>query len=340
MSQAPPQEVVDQKRAEKLKALEADEPVIQKAFVAKMGEADEENRTIPFILSTPTVDRENDSIAVEGWNLTTYLETPIVLWAHNASENTHEHRPIGKNHNTRIENNALRAETQFIGEDETSAEHFQFCDSIYRMYLHRYLTSKSVGFRPIKWSWNEDRGFWAIDYEEQELLEDSCVPIPANPEALIQARSHHGINTAPIAEWAGKILETLPIDDAVRRHVFEETWKHGKSHPCFQRVVADLEAPKKSAGNGLPLDVNVEFGDAFERLDLLKGKLLEVGQVADEVAVKTSAILGAPTRAIEEPTEGPPAAEDTTKETNHEEEPNVGASVNPEDQPVLVLIAD
>lgn len=337
MSQAPPQEIIDQKRAEKLKALEADEPVIQKAFVAKMGEVDEENRTIPFILSTPTVDRENDSIAVEGWNLTTYLETPIVLWAHNASENTHEHRPIGKNHNTRIESNALRAETQFIGEDETSVEHFQFCDSIYRMYLHGYLTSKSVGFRPLKWSWNEDRGFWAIDYEEQELLEDSCVPIPANPEALIQARSHHGINTAPIAEWAGKFLETLPIDDATRRKVFEETWKHGKDHTFFQRVVADLEPPKKSAGNGLSVDLNLDFGDSFERIEAFKGALIEVDELADRVAAKTSAILAAPTKAVEGPAEEPPAAEDTPEpETTEDEEPTGDSETK--EQPVFVRL--
>lgn len=38
-----------------------------------------------------------------------------------------------------------------------------------------------------------------------ELLEYSIVPIPANPRALILARSK-GINVKPIAEWAEKAL--------------------------------------------------------------------------------------------------------------------------------------
>jgi|GEM_PF-6341047 len=333
MPQAPPQEIIEKQRAAKVQEIESGEPVVR-AFVAKMGEVDDDKRIIPFVLSTASVDREQDSINVDGWDIENYEKNPVVLWCHNSRI-----LPIGRNLNTRIEDGKLKADTQFIGEDETTAGHFEFVESVYRLYKNGFMSAKSVGFRPIKWAWNEDRGYWAIDYESQELLEDSCVPVPANPEALVEARSV-GINTLPIAKWAAEFLDTLPIDDATRRKVFEETWKHGKEHAFFQRVVADLEAPKKSAGNGLSVDLNLDFGDSFERLDLLKGRLLEVGQVADEVAVKTSAILGAPTRAIEEPTEEPPAAEDTTKETNHEEEPNVGASVNPEDQPVLVLIAD
>ena len=330
MPQAPPQEIIDQKRAEKLKAIESDEPTI-KAFVAKMGEVDEEKRIIPFVISTDSVDREQDVISVDGWNLENYEKNPVVLWCHNSRI-----LPIGRNLNTRIEDGKLKADTPFISEDETTAGHFEFVESVYRLYKNGFMSAKSVGFRPIKWAWNEDRGYWAVDYEEQELLEDSCVPVPANPEALVEARSI-GINTAPLAKWAGEILDTLPIDDATRRKVFEETWKHGKDHAFFQRVVTDLEPPKKSAGNGLSVDLNLDFGNSFERIEAFKGALIEVDELADRVAAKTSAILAAPTKAAEEPAEEPPAVEDTPEpETTEDEEPTGDSETK--EQPVFVRL--
>lgn len=330
MPQAPPQEVIEKQRAAKVQEIESGEPVVR-AFSVKMGEVDEENRTIPFILSTASVDREQDSINVDGWDLENYEKNPVVLWCHDSRS-----FPIGRNLNTRIENGALKADTQFISEDETTSSHFERVETTYLLYKHGFMSAKSVGFRPIKWAWNEDRGYWAIDYEEQELLEDSCCPVPANPEALIEARSM-GINTLPLAKWAGEILDTLPIDDATRRKVFEETWKHGKEHAFFQRVVADLEPPKKSVGNGLSVDLNLDFGDSFERIEAFKGALIEVDELADRVAAKTNAILGAPTKAVDEPTEEPPVEEDDPEpETTEDEEPTGDSETK--EQPVFVRL--
>jgi hypothetical protein len=55
------------------------------------------------------------------------------------------------------------------------------------MVKRGFLRATSVGFRPKrdKYSWNEERG--GIDFEEQELLEFSVVPVPSNPEALLSA---------------------------------------------------------------------------------------------------------------------------------------------------------
>ena len=56
------------------------------------GAADEpERREISFVLSNASVDREGDSIAVEGWNLDPYRQNPCVLFSHQ-----HDILPIGK----------------------------------------------------------------------------------------------------------------------------------------------------------------------------------------------------------------------------------------------------
>jgi len=66
------------------------------------------------------------------------------------------------------------------------------------------LNATSVGFKPKEWVFNEDRK--GVDFKTQELLEFSVVPVPSNPEALIEARSA-GIDLGPYKEWAEQVLE-------------------------------------------------------------------------------------------------------------------------------------
>jgi hypothetical protein len=55
----------------------------------------------------------------------------------------------------------------------------------------KFITAVSVGFLPLEFSWAEDEKErpWGIDYERQELLEISVVPVPANAHALIEAQA-------------------------------------------------------------------------------------------------------------------------------------------------------
>ena len=47
-----------------------------------------------------------------------------------------------------------------------------------------------------------------MDFEKQELLEFSIVPVPANADCLVEARAA-GIDVEPLREWAAKTLERL-----------------------------------------------------------------------------------------------------------------------------------
>lgn len=67
------------------------------------------------------------------------------------------------------------------------------------------MRATSVGFTPIKYQFNDERKH-GIDFLEQELFEYSCVPVPSNPEALIEA-SAKGIDTTPLKEWAERVLD-------------------------------------------------------------------------------------------------------------------------------------
>lgn len=54
----------------------------------------------------------------------------------------------------------------------------------------------------IRWEWvdDEENGRFGLDILEAELLEISVVPIPAHPDALIQA-GMKGLDASPMLAW-------------------------------------------------------------------------------------------------------------------------------------------
>jgi len=143
-------------------------------------------RALRFTISTDAVDREQDKIAIAGWDLKNFKQNPVVLWGHDASR-----LPIGRAFDVKVEDGALKASVEFIPQD--TPEGGMFAESVYRLARGGFIAATSVGFRPVKWDYTRDasRGaddwFPGIDFEEQELVELSIVTVPANPEALIDA---------------------------------------------------------------------------------------------------------------------------------------------------------
>jgi len=155
-------------------------------------------RTLRFCFSDNSVDRMNDTIAAAGWDLSDFLANPVALWAHDSSA-----PPIGGARNVGIEGDRLLGDIEFA-----PPETYAFADTIYRLVLGKFLRAVSVGFMPTRYSFVEndpERGF-GIDFLEQSLLEISVCPVPANPNALQEAR-RKGIDTRPLMEWAERTLD-------------------------------------------------------------------------------------------------------------------------------------
>lgn len=164
--------------------------------VGVVKEVNEEDRSVRFTISTDTIDRHGDTVSVEGWKLENYRKNPVVLWGHDYSM-----LPVGKARDLRVEDGKLKATVVF-----TAPGVSRFNDTVFELIKGGFLNATSVGFSPKKWSWSEDDDRrLGIDFEEQELLEFSVVSVPANPEALIEARSA-GADLAPVEDWARKTL--------------------------------------------------------------------------------------------------------------------------------------
>ena len=177
-------------------AKEADAPVedarVRASFDTEVKADEGGGRILKFTISTASVDRMGDTIAIAGWKLDDYQKNPVVLWAHDANM-----LPVAKSTKVWTEDNKLKADAEF-----TPLGLARFNDTVFEMYKQGFLSATSVGFMPLKYAFVEDpKRRYGIDFLEQILLEFSAVPVPANGEALIEGRAA-GIDIVPVLDWA------------------------------------------------------------------------------------------------------------------------------------------
>ena len=179
------------------------ETIVRKQAIANAEDVGQ--RRIKFTISTGDVDRENDRLRSDGWVLNAYRKNPVVMFAHD-----YKQLPVARAISIEEHEGTLVSTAEFA-----TADLNPFADTVYRMIKGGFLNAVSVGFRPQKFKSTErDNGQQGFDFEEQELLEYSVVPIPANPHALIAA-SKDGIDVEPITAWAKSWLtqaEPAPIE--------------------------------------------------------------------------------------------------------------------------------
>lgn len=183
------------------KAKDGEQVVLRKQFVVDAVEKVEGEdkagmssaRVRRFVISTAGVDRDNDTIAAGGWQLDNYRKNPVVLWAHD-----YTCLPVAKAIQVGVENDQLVATAEFADHD--------FANAVLRLLDGGFLRATSVGFRPISYSINEERR--GYDFQTQELLEFSVVPVPANAEALALAGLADG-DAALLKGWADNVIKAL-----------------------------------------------------------------------------------------------------------------------------------
>lgn len=162
---------------------------------------DDDSRILEFIISTNKVDRDGDTISVDGWELDDFNRSGSVLWAHDARQ-----LPVAKPTSTFVEAGSLKSRAQFPERDV-----YPFADTVYRLLVGGYLRGSSVGFKPLDVEVDSERvdpmGLPGLNFRRQELLEWSVTPVPSNTDAVVQARSA-GIDTSPLADWAETLLDS------------------------------------------------------------------------------------------------------------------------------------
>ncbi len=178
-----------------------------------------DSRMVEFRITDESIDRMSDKIDIKGWELDNYEKNPVVLFAH-----SHFDPPVGKSVEMTVDKKKkeIRSITEFTPKDLNPLGYM-----LYQMYLQKFMNAVSVGFKPKEYSWVSSstdaerarRG--GIDFLKQELLEYSAVPVPANPNAVVTAKSA-GIDVAPLRAWAEQVLDeksTRNLSGDARRHI-------------------------------------------------------------------------------------------------------------------------
>ena len=161
------------------------------------------DKPMAFVISTDDVDRHGDVIVSQGWHLESYRRNPVFLWAHDYA------RPvIGRAVEVWSEAHRLVAQVEFAPTE--------FAQEVAKLYRSGYQRGVSVGFKPLRYEErrHEKTGaFLGIRFLEQELLETSAVPVPANRDALRRAMD----DTPRLAEYLRRLDHTTlsPRLDAV-----------------------------------------------------------------------------------------------------------------------------
>jgi len=150
--------------------------ILENCEVKKVGE-----RQYEFTASTADMDRDGEVIDVSGWDLKNFKKNPVIMFAHD-----YRTLPIGKATKIGVKDGKLMDVVEFPPEGT-----YEFADIVQRLVDTGYLKTQSVGFIPKKW---EDGDFEdeksnkpRRTYTKQELLEISIVPVPSNPNALMNA---------------------------------------------------------------------------------------------------------------------------------------------------------
>jgi HK97 family phage prohead protease len=152
-----------------------------KTFAIDTKAVDAEAGIYEGMISTESIDRDEDIVMGAGAQLSNYMKNPVVLFGHNYRE---PGAVVGRALEvTPIPGSGVKARWQFA--DESVSENAAL---VRRLWEGGYLNAISIGFQPQKWSKRVDDEGEELDFEfvfeEWELLEFSIVPVPSNQDAL------------------------------------------------------------------------------------------------------------------------------------------------------------
>lgn len=137
-------------------------PEVRTLIEQTKASSDSETGTFEVVITTENLDRYQEVIKLDGWDLTHYRNNPVVLWGHDHS------RLIGMATSIDIVDGKMIAKGKFAPTEEGQEKR--------KLYEMGFLKATSVGFIEKEREGNL--------ITKAELLEFSFVSVPANPYAL------------------------------------------------------------------------------------------------------------------------------------------------------------
>lgn len=221
---------------------------------------DAEKRQIRAYASTKAWDRYGERFEADAFKegLDNFKKNPVILFAHDYSQ-----APIGKAIGYEFDANGLILTMQFADTEEAK--------KVFSLYEGGFMSAFSVGFRPLEYRFEErvaGSGEMGAVFVKAELLENSAVPVPANPEAVVIK----GISGKTMTIPGSELFEILAKGYAVKSSRLEEEY-----------ILAVVR--NRSGIDSGEIDYSIR-SDRFERQDAFS--LLEIAKTLDALKVKVA----------------------------------------------------
>ena len=186
----------------------------------KLEEVDGEERTVTAVISTGSVDRDEEVLVPKGAVIDNYDKNKVVLWSHDRLS-----PPIGKALWVKKGRDKITAKVKFAVTERA--------EEIWQLFKGGFLKAFSVGFMPLEYrepspdDVKKTPEYAAARrlYTKWELLEFSAVAVPANPEALALAVKQHKVKIDKIDEFElpiiTKSLSLSPVVELAKHSIIK-----------------------------------------------------------------------------------------------------------------------
>lgn len=262
--------------------------------------------------SSNAVDRMGEVIDQAGWVLDNYTKNPVILWGHNVRE---ERPPIGKALKVWVAGAQNRTKklmftVQFDLLDNFAAE-------IYRKVKDGFINTVSVGFMPLE---REDN-----TYTKAELLELSFVPVPANPEALVQLRSAN-LNPMELKDMFPQVKEE-PVPDEAKEEEKDETQTEEAQESANQEKDEEkVDEGTQTEEQEEKTETETEESEESEEKEESEEESSEEGEKSEETEEEAESV----DQKEEQDAEHVPSEEESTEKTEEDSDKAVDGQENKE----------
>lgn len=250
---------------------------VTKLFNTKASSIDEAKKTVTFRISDNKPDRMGEIVDQKSWDFKSYMKNPIVLWGHDPSE---PENVLGTSATLAVDSNGGYTDADITFDTEINPK----AALVFNQVKAGTLKTVSVGFVNHDEDTNKD-GIPVL--KNNELLEISIVPIPANPRAVALSLKE-GTLSRKDAKW---LLDSMTKESAL------------------------LEAQLKQEEG----DSKVDQSEQIEALTEAIGKLTEsVDELTGENAELKATVDALQADDAAQPKTPPAAASDTVDDENKE----------------------
>jgi HK97 family phage prohead protease len=239
---------------------------VTKLFNFDIQSVNEADRQITFCFSDDSVDRMGEVVDQASWDVKNYMNNPIILWGHNSDE---PENVLGQGVSLDLNKDGKSFITAQFDDAETNPR----ADMVFRQLIRRTLRCVSAGFI----NGSEEKQDGTPFLKDNELLEVSIVPIPANPNAIALALKDGSISTKD-ANWLIKSMrdEAAYVEKQMNK---ELNPKEGDMEEVEKQLTTLAGSVEKMVESQASTNTTVE---ALAKA--LEAKLTKKGAIADELA--------------------------------------------------------